>query len=147
MPMLIRNSIGLCSCSMKRTILQIIIGLVGVLLIVRFGILNILFGSNWVLIHGETDSSLDSEFRFQAGVMCAVGFVFLWMLPRIEKHNVLFPILAAGAFLGGLARVVSIVQFGTPPISALFAMTTEIAIPLICVPLQRAVAREHGQTP
>lgn len=132
---------------MKRTVLQIIVSLVGVLLIVRFGILNIVFGSQWVLIDGKADAFLDSEFRFQAGIMCAAGGVFLWMVRRIEQHGVLLAILATGSLLGGLARVVSLVQVGTPPFSALFAMTTEIVVPLVCVPLQRAVAREAGLEP
>jgi hypothetical protein len=58
---------------------------------------------------------LDSNMRFFSGVWLGLGVALFAILKRIERHGTLFRALWLMIFLGGLGRVVSWVDAGTPP--------------------------------
>jgi hypothetical protein len=69
---------------------------------------------------------LDSNLRFFAGVWLGVGVTLFVILRRIERHGPIFRALWAMIFLGGLGRVLSIVDAGWPPVPFLGVLALEL---------------------
>jgi hypothetical protein len=107
-------------------------GLVGLLglrdpLYVRFGVVpNIV---------------LDSNLRFFAGVWLGVGIALFAILHRIEHHGPLFRALWTMIFLGGVGRVLSIVDAGQPPPPVLGVLVLELVGAPLFVLWHRTVER------
>ena len=132
----------------KRRVLQVIMLALGVILVVRFAAPGVIGGAEPFATDGAVDVLLDSEFRFLSVIAGATGVAFFWMVVRVEQHRGLFTILATGAFVGGLARLLSMAQYGMPPDKAVIATGIELIAPLIAIPLMWSVASEptRGQT-
>ena len=89
-------------------------------------------------------STVDYMFRALAGVWFALGLMFAYMVPTIEKHSAWFA-LACVAILGmGVGRLLSSMAFEPAPANSLGAMLSEFLVPPILVAWQRRVARAHG---
>jgi hypothetical protein len=69
---------------------------------------------------------LDSNLRFFSGVWFGVGLALFAIVPRLERHGLLFRALWGMIFLGGLGRVVSIADAGMPPAPFLGVLALEI---------------------
>lgn len=65
-------------------------------------------------LHLPRDATLDSQLRFFGGVWFALGLLALWLSPRIDREPVLFRALWLMIFLGGVGRLLSMVQLGLP---------------------------------
>jgi hypothetical protein len=84
---------------------------------------------------------LDSHFRYLSGLLLAIGLLFAASVPRIERHGTWFRLGAAIVVCGGLARLLSLLQSGTPSLPHLVALVLElVAVPLLAL-WQAAVAR------
>jgi len=59
---------------------------------------------------------LDSNLRFFGGLWFGLGLGLLWLVPRIESESVLFRVVWAGIFLGGIGRLLSTIMVGLPPL-------------------------------
>ncbi len=59
---------------------------------------------------------LDSNLRFFGGLWFGLGLGLLWLVPRIESESVLFRVVWAGIFLGGIGRLLSMIMVGLPPL-------------------------------
>jgi hypothetical protein len=95
------------------------------------GIMGIMRGtSRWLPINIITPD-FDSHYRYIAGYYISLGMLGLWIIPEIEKHKSLFRILCVSVFLGGIGRVVSILQVGRPGSMALFFTAFELCFPLL----------------
>ncbi len=128
----------------KRRVLQALMAALGVILLVRFAAPGVIGGAEPFTVGDTVDVLLDSEFRFLSVLAGATGIAFFWMIPRVEQHKALFTILAAGAFAGGLARLVSIAQYGLPADKAVIATVIELVTPLVAIPLMWSVATAHS---
>lgn len=68
---------------------------------------NVIFG---------LDSALrgfaDNQYRFGYGVFFAQGLALLFFLKNIEQHRNIFRFVVLALFIGGLARVSNIIEFG-----------------------------------
>lgn len=62
-----------------------------------------------------TNVLLDSNLRFFSGVWLGLGIAMYWMIPRIEQKTILFRVLWAMIFLGGVGRLISMAMLGLPP--------------------------------
>lgn len=84
----------------------------------------------------------DSHFRYLSGLLLAIGLGFWSTIPRIEQHAARFRLLTALVFVGGLARLLSLVQWGPPGGAMLFGLGMELVVtPLLCL-WQARVARD-----
>ena len=112
---------------MRRS-LQVFLALFGVSAIL-IASLHIVLGSSAIPGSIPVNSTMDSEDRFYATLFAAYGVALLWCIRDIEhKSNVVY-FLAATFFLGGLARIVSLLAVG-PPNAFFLAMTVlELVIP------------------
>jgi Domain of unknown function (DUF4345) len=81
--------------------------------------------------------------RFYAVFWVALGAVALWVTLRADREPGVVRAIAAAIFLGGLARIVSIISVGEPHPSQFVLMGLELAIPPILF-LLSAVARRRG---
>jgi len=129
----------------RRRILQALMAALGVILLVRFAAPGVIAGAEPFAVGGTVDILLDSEFRFLSALAGSSGIAYFWMIARVERHKALFIILAAGAFAGGLARLVSMAQYGMPADKAVIATVIELVVPVIAIPLMWSVAADHAR--
>ena len=130
---------------LRRRVLQALMAALGVILVIRFAAPGVIGGAEPFAVDGAVDVLLDSEFRFLSVLAGATGVAFFWMIARAEQHKTLFTILAAGAFVGGLARLVSMAQYGLPADKAVIATAIELVAPVIAIPLMWSVAAAHAR--
>jgi hypothetical protein len=97
---------------MKRTALQILLGLGGLLMFFRFGGPALIygatgpgpFGDRWLTERGAT-LLLDADLRFFGAMMIGLGVIFLWAIARVEALGSVIYILACAVALGAGARI------------------------------------------
>ncbi len=125
---------------MLRRGLQIVLTLLGAVAI-TFGLLSAVLGASFDAGGADVAPTVDSEFRFYAAWYVVAGIFALRAVPRIETERFTILALSAGALLGGSARVLSMIQVGTPRPIQIALTIIELALPFILVPWQLAVAR------
>lgn len=77
--------------------------------------------------------ALDSHYRYLSGLLLGIGFGFWSTIPKIEQQLERFQLLTAIVFIGGLARLWSLLSVGTPDHAMLFGLVMELVItPLLC---------------
>jgi hypothetical protein len=75
---------------------------------------------------------LDSHFRYLSGLLLGIGLAFLAAIPRVESRGTLFRTLGFVILIGGLARLLSLLQAGLPGPGHRFGLAMElIVVPLI----------------
>jgi hypothetical protein len=124
--------------SMRKKVLQIVLGVLGLIPILTGG-LNLIMGASALNLDGASFSSdvlnnvvLDSEIRFFGAIWFGIGIILYWMLPSIEKHTMLLRLMTGGIFLGGIGRLASALLVGIPPNHFIAATTLElIGMPLL----------------
>ncbi|WP_231870364.1 MULTISPECIES: DUF4345 domain-containing protein [unclassified Marinomonas] len=81
-----------------------------------FGGLNASAGVSGMEMIFDQDSLLrgfaDNQYRFGYGVFFTQGLVLAFFLTNIEKHTNLFRFALLALFIGGIARVTNIMEFG-----------------------------------
>ena len=120
--------------------LQLILAAVGATCAV-IALVHIIVGPSSIPGSIAVNATMDSEDRFYATMFLAFGAALLWCVPGVERKSTIVYVLMLTFFLGGLARVMSIVAVGLP--NALFTFLTfvELLLPLIIVYMQMRVAR------
>ena len=111
------------------------------LFVIVVGITDTLFGT--APLPGDTSVSpeVDSNYRFFAAIFLAVGLLLLWVaLDPLERTRSLALWWVSGAvFLGGLARIVSLVAAGSPAPLVYALLALELVAPPVLVLWHRAL--------
>lgn len=95
---------------------------------------------------GFLDSVLDSQVRFMATIWFGYGVLLCVCLRDLDRYANILRGALAFAFIGGIARVISIVQVGMPESEIgrtfiIFALVIEfVAIPLLIIWQHRLMA-------
>ena len=80
----------------------------------------------------EADSILrgfaDNQYRFGFGVFFAQGLALLFFLRDIAKHVNIFRFVALGLFVGGLARLSNVLEFGLVDSQVVGPIVIEVVI-------------------
>jgi hypothetical protein len=77
---------------------------------------------------------LDSHFRYLSGLLLGIGIAFVTAIPTVEARGTLFRTLGFVIVVGGLARLLSLLQAGVPGLGHLFGLAMELAVvPLIVI--------------
>ncbi|MFF5205668.1 DUF4345 domain-containing protein [Streptosporangium sp. NPDC000396] len=127
---------------LSRRALQTAVVLLG-LVVLGTAVNDIAFGPAALPDHAQTqvNATLDSNYRFFAGVWFALGIVMLTLARRVEHSGPALRAVCGAVFLGGLARVLSLAVAGPPhPLFAAF-IGVELLTPLVLVVWQSRLAR------
>lgn len=88
---------------------------------------------------------LDSHFRYLTGLLFGLGLAFLWCALRIEARGAVFRALGLIVLCGGLARLLSLVEVGTPGPGHVFGLVMELGTVPLLVLWQARVARRFAR--
>lgn len=113
------------------------VGTVGV----SMGMATMLFGVALVPQAGDPSPSVDSELRFFAAWYAVAGVALLSSVARIETAGGLIKGVALGFLAAGCARILSWAGTGRPHTLFVVLMVLELALPLVIISWQTAVAR------
>jgi len=123
-----------------KKLFQVFLGLFGGTAIL-IASLHVVLGPSAIPGSIPVNATMDSEDRFYATLFAAYGVALLWCIGGIERRSTCVYFLAATLFVGGLARVVSMLAVG-PPNSFFIAMTVlELVIPGFMVFMQSRISR------
>jgi hypothetical protein len=125
---------------MSRRALQVVLG-VGGLVAIGGGLLQIAIGPSALPGSPGAGNSVDSELRFLSAYWVALGAALLWIAPRVERETIALRAAMAALFLGGIARVVSLISVGEPHSTLLVLMAIELIAPPVVVAWQATLDR------
>jgi Domain of unknown function (DUF4345) len=87
---------------------------VGGLVAITTGLIAIVGGIDTFPGSPSAENPADNEARFLNAIWVAFGVAILWVVPRVERETLLVRFLGAAIFLGGLARLASLIDVGEP---------------------------------
>ncbi len=105
----------------ERTLFQVLVGLLGLICLMpggagAFGGINASSALAGGPLIFEADSLLrgfiDNQYRFGFGVFFTQGLALLFFLRNIKRYELLFRFASLALFIGGIARVSNILEFG-----------------------------------
>jgi uncharacterized protein YjeT (DUF2065 family) len=139
---------------MKRTILQILLGIGGLLMFFRFGGPALIFGAtgpgpfgNRWLSEGKTATLLlDADLRFFGAMMIGIGVILFWMISRIEALGSVVYILACAIAVGAAARIYARIVYGDPGIAGTIPIALEGVLPILIIFLRYQVAKDAKES-
>ncbi|HEX8213956.1 MAG TPA: DUF4345 domain-containing protein [Allosphingosinicella sp.] len=77
---------------------------------------------------------LDSHYRYLSGLLLGIGIGFVACIPNIERKGLLFRALGLIVLVGGLSRLLSLVEAGTPGPGHQFGLVMElVTVPLLAL--------------
>lgn len=117
---------------MSKRLLQITVAILG-LVPLSAGLAGVVLGP--VAFGGpESITDLNSHFRYISGIFLAVGIAFYTTIPNIQIKTARFRLLTALVFIGGLARLLSLLIDGAPTTPHLIGLFLElVAVPALAV--------------
>ena len=118
--------------------------LVGGLVAAGTGLVHMIGGVDTFPGSPSADPAADNEARFLAAFWFAFGVAILWVVPRVERETRLVRVLMAALFLGGLARLASIIDVGDPDSFQYVLMGIELTLAPLVVVWQALLARRTG---
>ena len=135
---------------MKRILLQIFLGLSGLLMFFRFGIPALVFGATgpgpfgnrWLAPGTTATLLLDADLRFFGAMMLGLGVLFFWAIARVEALGSVIYILACAVAVGAAARIYARVIYGNPGTAGTIPVVIETAIPIFLVLLRYFVGKD-----
>ena len=134
---------------MKRTLLQILLAIGGLLMLFRFGGPALIFGTTgpgplgntWVAGTGAT-LLLDSDLRFFGAMMIGIGIVFFWAIARLEAFALAIYVLACAVLVGAAARIYARIVLGNPGTAGTIPVVIEVVLPILIVVLLYSVTKK-----
>lgn len=127
------------SPTIERRLFQITV-LVATIVPITAGARGALVGP--AMIHGALPVSpdFDSHFRYLSGLLLGIGLAFAWAVPRVEQRGTLFRTLGLIVIVGGLSRLLGVIEQGAPGSAHRFALMMElVVVPLLLMWLRRVV--------
>ena len=135
---------------MKRMVLQICLGLSGLLMLFRFGIPALIFGATgpgpfgnrWLPPGTTATLLLDADLRFFGAMMIGIGVLFFWAIPKVDALGSVIYILAFAVALGAAARIYARIIYGNPGTAGTIPVVIEAVIPIVLVLLRYYVGKD-----
>jgi hypothetical protein len=110
--------------------LQALVTLFGIVCIL-IALAHIVAGPASIPGGGEVNATTDSEERFYAAMFLGFGAALIWCSRDLRGRARLFDALLLIFFIGGIARVISVLQFGLPHPLFTFLGAVELVLPLL----------------
>lgn len=121
---------------MSRRLLQTVVAVLSLVPILA-GAGGVLLGPAFLGVDAtqlDAGTDLDSHMRYLSGVFLGVGLAFLATVPRIERATFVFRLLTIFVVLGGLARLLSLIDRGPPTTPHLIGLGLELlVVPLLAL--------------
>jgi len=135
---------------MKRVVLQIFLGLSGLLMLFRFGTPALIFGATgpgpfgnrWLAPGATATLLLDADLRFFGAMMIGIGLIFFWAIAKVEALGSVIYILASAVALGAATRIYARVMYGNPGTAGTIPVVLEAVIPVFLVLLRYYVGKD-----
>ena len=116
----------------ERRLLQAAVAVLA-LIPVGAGLAGIWLGPAMLHLQGA-GTSADSQFRYLSGLLLAIGLCFWCVVPNIERAGPAARLLTFIIFIGGLARLASLIGLGAPSPAMLGGLALELVVtPLVCL--------------
>jgi hypothetical protein len=130
---------------MNKRPLQIALGVLGIIPVTT-GLVGLLGLRDPLYVHFGVVPNivLDSNLRFFGGLWLGVGVTLFVLLRRIERHGTTFRAFWAMIFLGGVGRILSVVDAGVPPPPFLGVLALELVGAPLFVLWHRRIELEHA---
>lgn len=90
-----------------------------------------------------TTAALDNQFRYLSAFYLSLFFLIWWVLGDIDNRGGVFRLLILAIFIGGLARLYSYLNVGTPEPMQMVGMGLELGSPVLAL-VQRHLAHSRG---
>jgi hypothetical protein len=129
--------------AVERRLFQCVVAVLA-LVPVSAGFAGVVLGPGFLGLEGAPPDDLDSHLRFLSGFFMAAGVGFWSCIPGIEHRTERFRLLSACTFVGGLARLFSVIEVGMPSAGHLFGLVMELAVVPALVVWQARIARRCG---
>ena len=113
---------------MKRG-LQILLGALS-LIPLLVASLGLLFGAGRFVPEEVITPDFDSHYRYVTGYYLSLTLFAWWVIQNIERHVVPLRIISAAIFMGGVGRLISVLEVGIPNPVAIGFMVLELLFPL-----------------
>ena len=126
--------------STSRRALQVFLTVLGSVAVIA-GTTTVVLGVDSVVGAEGVSGTVDSEMRFYAVWYMGAGFLLLRAVARVESEKRTIAGIAILFFIAGCARGLSWLMIGEPHTVAQVLMVIELALPLVIVPWQAAIAR------
>ena len=135
---------------MKRLVLQILLGIAGLLMVFRFGVPALVFGATgpgplgnrWLEEGTPAPLLLDADLRFFGAMMIGLGIIFFWTISKVEAVGALIYILAGAVAVGAAARVYALLIMGNPGTAGIIPIVIEGVSPILIILLRYRVAKD-----
>lgn len=105
-----------------------------------------LFGGSLQMVLGQPDTSprLDNVHRFMAGIYLFMGVICAWAGVTVRQQGTLVYLIAAGVFVAGCGRLLSMSKVGLPEPRAVWLgyLAPELVLPWVL-----AIAHAWRPTP
>jgi hypothetical protein len=129
--------------NVKRIVLQILLGISGLLMFFRFGGPALIFGATgpgpfgnrWLLDGRTATLLLDADLRFFGAMMIGLGFIFFLMIWKLEVYRPLIYVLACAVALGAAARIYARIIYGNPGTAGTIPVVIEVVLPIFLIVL------------
>jgi Domain of unknown function (DUF4345) len=128
---------------MSRRALQVVLA---ILALVPFsgGLATVVLGADRFAGGAPVPAEVDHSLRYLSGFYLGIALLIWCVVPRIERHGLLVVALTGCIFLGGVARLVSVLDVGAAGPLQYGLIAFELALPALIL-WQRQVARAMPQ--
>ncbi|TRD10926.1 DUF4345 domain-containing protein [Erythrobacter insulae] len=103
---------------------------------------HMLLGLSWVPDAGNFTATLDSQDRFYASIFFGFGTAVIWSARDLKSRRKVLGLLLGLFFLGGLARILSVLAIGWPHPMFIVLGALELTMPPILWFWSRVATRE-----
>ena len=139
---------------MKRAILQILLGIGGLLMFFRFGGPALIFGATgpgpfgnrWLSEEKTATLLLDADLRFFGAMMLGIGVILFWTISRIEALGSIVYILACAIAVGATARIYARAVYGDPGTAGTIPIALESVLPILIIVLRYQVVKDAKES-
>lgn len=104
------------------------------------GIVNLIGGAALFVPGGAVTPGLDSQMRFYAVASMLPFFITLWIVRNLDTAGPVLTITLITTAFTGLARILSVIQYGLPEPAMIFAIVIEIGV-IVFIPWHRMIVK------
>lgn len=126
---------------MDRLLQGIVLG--GGAAIVLIGLTHVALGHSWIPDNVTVNASIDSEHRFYTATFAMFGAALVWCGIDIDRRRPTLHVLLLTLFVGGLARIASVVAKGWPHWFYIVLGVLELVVPPVIWAISRVAPQPH----